>query len=113
MWLKGQMEGKMRKVLLATALVASLGMAVMPQAEARYDRNGWLIGGLAAGALIGGAMMSQPSQAAPVYAAPPPAYYPAPVYVEPEPYYRCRVVNRRVWDPYLGSWVIQQREMCR
>jgi hypothetical protein len=101
----------MRKVFLATALVATLGVASMPQAEARYDRNGWLIGGLAAGALLGGAMMAQPARPAPVYSAPP-AYYPAPVYVEPEPYYRCRVVNRRIWDPYLGSWVVQQREVC-
>ena len=100
----------MRKFLLATTLVATVGLAVMPQAEARYDRNGWLIGGLAAGALIGGAMMAQP---APVYAAPRPVYSPAPVYVEPEPYYRCHVVNRRVWDPYLGSWVMHQREVCR
>ena len=52
----------MRKVLLATALVATLGVASMPQAEARYDRNGWLIGGLAAGALLGGAVPRCPAE---------------------------------------------------
>ncbi len=104
----------MRKVILTAVAVAALAAGTVQQAEARYDRNGWLAGGVVAGALLGGALLAAPrAQAAPVYSAPP-AYYPGtPYYAEPEPYYNCRLVQRRVWDPYMGQWIIRQHEVCR
>lgn len=26
--------------------------------------------------------------------------------------YWCEIVRRRVWDPYIGRWVIMEREVC-
>lgn len=100
----------MRKVILSAVAVAALAAGTVQQAEARYDRNGWLAGGVVAGALLGGALLAAPR---PAYSAPP-AYYPAaPYYVEPQPYYNCRIVQRRVWDPYIGQWIIREQEVCR
>jgi hypothetical protein len=89
---------------LAAATLA-LGMAVLPMssAEARYYRNGYMWGGVAAGALVGGALLAQPR----AYAAP--GYYAAPAYVEgPE----CYFVRERVWDDYRGRWVRVKRRIC-
>jgi hypothetical protein len=66
----------MRKTVIALGLVSALAVGMASPAEARYSRNGYMWGGLAAGALIGGLLLSQPSQAAPVYVAP-----------QPQPYY--------------------------
>ena len=66
----------MRKITIALGLVSALVVGMANPAEARYNRNGYMWGGLAAGALVGGLLLSQPSQAAPMYAAP-----------QPQPYY--------------------------
>jgi hypothetical protein len=93
-----------KSATLAAAALA-IGVAVMPisSAEARFGRNGALIGGLAAGALIGGALLAAPR----AYAAP--VYGPGPVYIE-EP--ACYNVRERVWDDYRGRWVRVTRRVC-
>lgn len=77
-----------KRLLLALPVVATLGMALTPSAEA-HDRRGAAI---AAGALLGlgAAALATGAFAAPVYAppppvayAPPPVYAPAPVYAPP------------------------------
>lgn len=71
-----------KRLLLAAPIVATLGMALTPPAEA-HDRRGAAI---AAGALLGlgAAALATGAFAAPVYAPPPPvAYAPAPIYAPP------------------------------
>ena len=72
----------MKKTLIAIAAAATLAIATVAapqQAEARYGRNGALIGGLAVGALLGAAIASQPYYygGGPYYAAGPVYYGPA------------------------------------
>ncbi len=95
-----------RKTSALAAAALALGLAVLPSssAEARYYRNGYLWGGLAAGALIGGAL------AAPRHYGPGSAYVTSgPTYIE-EP--ECYFVRERVWDDYRGRWVRVKRRLC-
>ncbi|MBV1706675.1 MAG: hypothetical protein KGQ37_05660 [Hyphomicrobiales bacterium] len=68
--------------LLASALVAAAAMTLANPARADGDRNGALLGGLAAG-LVGGAILDHAlNQPRPVYVAPA-----QPVYVARDPYF--------------------------
>ena len=97
----------MRKSLLATLMVAGLVAGMSSPAEARYNRNGYLWGGLAAGALVGGLLLSQPSQAAPVYVSPPPQQYYEPY---PRRYYGEYCRNAVVGYAYDGRPIV--RRVC-
>ena len=75
--------------LLASALVAAAALTLANPARADGDRNGALLGGLAAG-LVGGAILDHTlNQPRPVYVQPRPIYVaPAqPVYVARDPYF--------------------------
>ncbi len=93
----------MRKMLLAVATAATLGITAFAAPAPAEARDGGavaagVLGGLAAGAIIGGAAAS----------APPPAYYaPGPAYVAGPPCYWHR---ERFWDGY--GWRIRRVRVC-
>ena len=75
----------MKKTIIALLAVATIAVASIGEANARYRHGGavaaGVLGGLAAGAIIGGAIASS----RPAYAYP--AYAPAPGYVVYDGYY--------------------------
>jgi hypothetical protein len=90
----------MKKILIATAAAAALGVATVaaPQeAQARHGRNAAIIGGIAAGALLGAAVANGPYY----------AYNPVPYYYGPSPYYYgpgCYWTRQRVWTHWGWRW---------
>ena len=95
------MRKSIRAFVLAAATLAVVSTSFAP-ANATH-KVGHVVGAFAAGALIGG-LLAQPR---PVYGQP--VYVqPAPVYVQPV----CRWQNTRIWDPYIGAYVIRRQRVC-
>ena len=96
----------MTRGLIALAVAATLGAAILP-APAEAGNNGGavaagVIGGLAVGTMLGAAA-AQPRYYGPA---------PAPVYVEPAPSECYWTRGEPVWDGYRGAWVRPRVQVC-
>ena len=97
----------MTRGLIALAVAATMGTAILP-APAQAGNNGGavaagVIGGLAIGGMLGAAA-AQPRYYGPA---------PAPVYVAPPPPPECYWTRGEpVWDGYRGAWVRPRVQVC-
>jgi hypothetical protein len=96
----------MTRGLIALAVAAAMGAAILP-APAHAGNNGGavaagVIGGLAIGSMLGAAA-AQPRYYGPA---------PAPVYVAPPPTSCYWTRGEPVWDGYRGAWVRPRVQVC-
>ena len=90
------MMKSIRTFAIAAGSAAMLAAVAAPAPANATHKVGHVVGAFAAGALLGG-LLAQPR---PVYG--------APVYVQPV----CRWQNTRIWDPYIGAYVIRRQRVC-
>ena len=94
----------MTRGLIALAIAATMGAAILAAPAQAGSRDGavaaGVIGGLAIGSMLGAAA-AQPRYYGPA---------PAPVYVEPPSCYWTR--GEPVWDRYRGAWVRPRVQVC-
>lgn len=90
--------------LAATAAVAMMLAVSVPGTAEATHKIGHLAAGVGIGLLLGGALAN------PGYAAPAPVYVqPAPIYVQPSCYWQ----KQRMWDPYVGAYVMRSVQVCQ
>ncbi len=103
----------MKKILTAALAALTLGGAAMATATpaAAYPHGGWrgddaglAIGAGLAGLVVGAALADRPNYYSygPGY-----GYGPGPYYGPAYPAYGVCYAPRRVWDPYMGAWIMR------